>query len=99
MINMLFYFHSYPHEPWCHLPEEVKQAVEPVDGDNWLAPFESIDYADGNFPYIKLHWEIAALYHRSLDESRTYVGDVNIPYSLYSCQLAEAFEIMAGESF
>ena len=95
---MLFYFHSYPYKPWCHLPEEDKQAVEPVDGDYWLAPFESIDYVDGNFPYIKLHREITALYHRGLDESRTYVGDMNIADISYSRQLAEAFEIMTGES-
>ena len=80
------------------MPEEDKQAVEPVDGDNRLAPFESIDYADGNFTYIKLHREITALYHRGLDESRTYVGDMNIADISYSRQLAEAFEIMTGES-
>ena len=91
--------HSYPHKPRYHLPEEDKQAVEPVDGDYVLAPFESIDYTDGYFSRIELHWEIAALYQRSLDESRTYVRDVNIADVPYSRQLAEAFEIMACEPF
>ena len=98
LFSQLFNIHSNPNEPRYHLPEEDKQTVEPVDGDYWLAPFESIDYVDGNFPYIKLYREITALYHRGLDESRTYVGDMNIADVSYSRQLAEAFEIMTGES-
>ena len=90
--------HSYPNEPRYHLPEEDKQAVEPVDGDYRLAPFESFYYADGYFSRIKLHREVTSFYQRSLDESRTYVGDVDIADVPYSRQLTEAFEIMACES-
>ena len=98
LFSQLFNLNSNPNEPRYHLPEEDKQAVEPVDGDYRLAPFESFYYADGYFPRIELHREVTSFYQRSLDESRTYVGDVDIADVPYSRQLAEAFEIMACES-
>ena len=46
-----------------------------------------------------MHGEIAALNQWSLDKSWSNVCDVNIAYVPDIRQLAQAFEIMAGEPF
>ena len=81
-----------------HLGISCQKKTKPVDGDDWLASLQSIHYADGNFSCVELHGEIAALNQWGLDKSGSYVSDMDIAYVPDTRQLAQAFEIMAGES-
>ena len=56
----LSYSHSYPNWPWYHLPEEDKQAVEPVDGDYGLAPLQSIHLSASTYwlRYLQVSWPL-----------------------------------------
>lgn len=91
------YSHPHPNGPRYHLPEEDKQTIGPVDGDDGLAPFESVHYADGHFGGVELHGKVTSLYQGSLYKARTYIRDVNIPYFPDVRQLAQTFQIMAGK--
>ena len=92
------YSQSYPNTSRNQLPEEDEEAIEPVDGDHWLAMFDAFDNADCHLAGFELHREIAALDQWSLDESWTDVGDMDVTDASDTCQLAEAFKIMARET-
>ena len=92
------YSQSYPNTSRNQLPEEDEEAVEPVDGDHWLAMFDAFDNADCHLAGFELHRKIAAFDQWSPDKAWANVGDMDVTDASDTCQLAEAFKIMARET-
>ena len=92
------YSQSYPNTSRNQLPEEDEDAVEPVDGDYRFAAFYAFDDAACHLAGIELHREIAAFDQWSPDKAWANVGDMDVTDASDTCQLAEAFKIMACET-